>query len=154
MSNEFESKISDFFKRFGNSKLMVLATSQKNKVMARMMSCIILDGIVYFQTDRKFEKYNQIIANPMVALCIDNVQIEGIASVLGHTLDSNNRIFAQAYEIYHKGSFDLYSSLPDTFLIKVIPTKITLWEYDGKEPYRAFFDLENQIYLKEYYLKK
>ena len=154
MSNEFHVKISDFFKQLGSSQLMVLATSQDNKVTARMMSCVIIDGIIYFQTDRNSDKYKQLTENSNVALCIDNIQIEGVASVHGSTLDARNKFFAESYEQHHKGSFDAFSSLPDTIMIKVIPLKITLWEYDGKRPYRTFFDLEKQTYLKEYYLTK
>ena len=153
MASEFHAKLTEFFNRLGNAKIMVLATSQDNRVTARMMSCIIADGMIYFQTDRKFDKYKQIAANPRVALCIDNIQIEGVASVQGHTLDPQNKFFATAYECNYKGSFDAYSSLPDTSLIQVAPTKITLWEYDGKEPYRTFFGIGNQTFLIEYYLR-
>ena len=152
MYNEFQEKTAGFFKRLGNAKLMVLATSKDNRVTARMMTCVIIDGTIYFQTDKKFDKYNQIAANPMVALCADNVQIEGIASAHGRTMDPQNKFFAEAYERYHKNSFDSYSWLPDTVMIKVVPTKITLWAYEGKNAYREFFDLEKRTYQKEYYL--
>jgi len=144
MSNDFHNKLAELFQKLGNAKKMVLATSQDNKVTARMMSCIIYNDMIYFQTDKKFIKYKQITANPMVALCIDNIQIEGVASFQGHPLETQNKFFAKAYESNFKGSFDSYSALADEVLIEIKPLKITLWEYEGKEPYRLIFDLENQ----------
>ena len=154
MANEFHDKAAAIYERLCKAKHLVVATSQDDRVTARMMSCVIIDGMIYFQTDQQSDKYRQLTANPMVAMCVDNIQIEGIASVHGPSLDPQNKPFAQAYALHHKTSFDIYSSLPDTVLVKVTPTKITLWEYEGKEPYRAFFNLEKQTFSKEYYLSK
>lgn len=72
------------FEQLGESKLMVLATSYKDYPTARMMSCIMYDGKIAFQTSRAFVKYKQMQANPQVALCVDNLQIEGRAHFAGH----------------------------------------------------------------------
>jgi general stress protein 26 len=151
--HEFHNHIAAFFERLGSSKAMVLATAKDGKVTARTVSCIIVDGMLYFQTDKNLEKYKQITANPTVALCAGNIQIEGAASALGHPLEPQNRFFAEWFEQCYKGSFDLYSSLPDEVLLRVAPLKITLWEYEDNEPYRIFFDVENRVYAKEYYLR-
>ena len=150
--DEFRIKLKEFYQNLGSAPKMVLATSQSNRVTARMMSCIMIDGAFYFQTDKKLLKYDQIVANPMVALCIDNIQIEGTATIQGHPLDEHNALFAEAYENYYKGSYNLYTSLSDEVLMKITPSRITLWEYDEKKPYRVFFDIENAKYTKEYYI--
>jgi uncharacterized pyridoxamine 5'-phosphate oxidase family protein len=152
MSDEFQKESEKFFKSLGASKLMVLATSENDRVTARMMSCVIIDRNIYFQTDKKFDKYAQIIANPNIALCIDNIQIEGTASFLGHPLSDENKFFAEVYKRHHKGSFDRYSSLPDNVLVKVVPSKITLWKYNLNQAYRLFFDMVNEKVEKEIYL--
>jgi general stress protein 26 len=149
---DFKKESEKFFKCLGASKLMVLATSENDRVTARMMSCVIIGGNIYFQTDKKFDKYAQISANPNVALCIDNIQIEGTASFLGHLLSDENKVFAAAYKRHHRGSFNTYSSLPDNVLIKVVPTKVTLWKYGLKQVYRLFFDMVNEKAEKEIYL--
>jgi general stress protein 26 len=149
---DFKKESEKFFKQLGASKLMVLATSENDRVTARMMSCIIIDGNIYFQTDKKFDKYTQMTANLNVALCIDNIQIEGTASFLGHLLNDENKVFAAAYKRHHKGSFNTYSSLPDNVLVKVVPAKITLWKYRLNQVYRLFFDMVNEEVEKEIYL--
>jgi len=113
MNKDFFEKSSGFFNKLGSSKLMVLATSNDDKVTARMMSCVIIENAIYFQTDKTSEKFMQMTANPNVALCTDNIQIEGTAAPLGHTLSSECKFFAQAYKKHHKGSFKRYSSMPE-----------------------------------------
>ena len=69
---------------------MVLSTSENDIVSSRMMSVILMDGTFYFQTDCTFRKYRQISSNRNVALCIDNIQIEGICEELGHRPDNED----------------------------------------------------------------
>ncbi len=149
--NLFGINCTELFNSIGSAKKMVLATSKNNKVTARMMSCVCIDNSFYMQADSKSEKYSQIYSNPSVALCMDNIQIEGIAHNIGHPLDEKNKFFAEAYETHYKSSFDRYSAFPDEILIKVVPTKITLWIYEDNKPFREIFDFENKEYRKELY---
>jgi hypothetical protein len=64
---------------------MVLATSFEDRVTAGNMSCIIMDHKIYFQTDRQFLNTQQMLKNQKVATCVDNIQIEGIAKMIGHS---------------------------------------------------------------------
>jgi general stress protein 26 len=152
VQEEFENKIKELWTKMGKSKIMVLATSKENKVTARMMSCVIIDEAVYFQTDKTFIKYEQITANPFVALCVDNIQIEGVATVIGSPLASANSIFADAFQQYHKGSFDAYSHLKNETVIQVTAQKITIWEYEADKPFRAVFDISNHEYSRTAYI--
>ena len=68
----YNESIGAFFAGFGPAKKMVLATSIADHVTARMMSVIQADSCFYFQTDKTFAKHEQLIADPLVALCIDN----------------------------------------------------------------------------------
>jgi uncharacterized pyridoxamine 5'-phosphate oxidase family protein len=151
MKNEFEVHLATFFARLGNAKKMVLATSENNKVTARNMSCIIVDGVIFFQTDKTFLKYEQISANPFVALCVDNIQIEGIAQSVGHPLNSENGTFAALFQQNYKSSFDTYSHLKNEVVITVQPQKITLWEYENGNPLRIVIDIPNRVYSKQFY---
>lgn len=82
--NTFHDKYQAFLSDFGNGRTMVLSTSENDIVSSRMMSVIQIEGIFYFQTDATFKKYHQLLSNPNVALCIDNIQIEGVCEELGH----------------------------------------------------------------------
>jgi len=148
---EFKNEISILFNKLGIAKKMVLATCAETRTTARMMSCIFYEDNIYFQTDKNFLKYKQIILNPNIALCIDNIQIEGVASDVGHPLDKINEYFAIQFKINYPIAYKKYIALPDECLIKVIPTFITLWEYDNGKPYRIFFDFSKKEVSKEYY---
>ena len=63
---------------------MVLATAGADGPSARMMSVIVREGCLYFQTDRTMRKYRQLAARPRAAFCVDNWQLEGECTLLGH----------------------------------------------------------------------
>ena len=86
MEPKFQLKLNQIYKQIGDHAKIVLATSHQNIVSARKMSFIINDGHFYFQTDCTFRKYHDIKENNYVALCLDNIQIEGICTELGHPL--------------------------------------------------------------------
>lgn len=73
-----------------SKKAAVLATSSSDRMTARSVSYIVLNSKIYFQTDKTFLKYKQIIKNPNAALCIDSVQIEGSAKIKEHPFDEEN----------------------------------------------------------------
>lgn len=145
----FKNKYNSFLKEFGKSKTMVLSTSENNKVTSRMMSIVLIDGSFYFQTDKSFRKYSQLINNPNVALCIDNIQIEGFCKELGHPM--NHPDFCGAFQESFGSSFKMYSSLKNERLFMITPTYFQRWIYEGAIPFLEVFDIEKQTYeLTEY----
>ena len=128
---------------------MVLSSSEKDKVTSRMMSIVQYNGMFYFQTDKSFRKYHQLISNPQVALCIDNIQIEGICEEIGHPTDCSP--FCNIYQECFSSSFKKYSSLKNERLFVVKPTYIECWLYKDGIPFIETFDIENHIYnLSQY----
>lgn len=125
------------------NNLWVLATSSYDKVTARTMSIVNMGLRILMQTGNKFLKYEQIIQNPRVALCRDNIQIEGVANIIGHPLEERNADFIERYKAQHEISYKLYSHLEDEVVIEILPSKITLWKYIDSRPCRDF------IYPKE-----
>ena len=142
--NHFENQYSAFLNEFGKGKAMVLSTSLKNKVTSRMMSVIQENGVFYFQTDKHFRKYDQLIKNENVALCIDNIQIEGIAKELGHPLE--NSAFCSLYKECFASSFERYSSLGNEVLFAVTPLHVERWIYKEGVPFLETFDITNKEY--------
>ncbi|MDV4149786.1 pyridoxamine 5'-phosphate oxidase family protein [Clostridium sp. AL.422] len=145
----FNYKIKDFYKGLGSGKNMVLSTLHNNRVSSRMMSIVLINGIFYFQTDKTFRKYEQIKNNPNIALCIDNIQIEGICLEVGHPLSNNE--FCRIFEKCFKGSYDTYSALKNERLFKVKPTYIEKWEYKNGKPFIEIIDIENKVYKNMLY---
>lgn len=140
----FEDKYNEFLVEFGKGKKMVLSTSENDEVTSRMMSIVQMDGAFYFQTDKAFRKYSQLINNPKVALCIDNIQIEGICEEVGHPM--NNIDFCRIYQECYKGSYKMYSALKNERLFRITPAYLERWIYKEGVPYMEIFDIEKQTY--------
>ncbi|MGN0521553.1 MAG: pyridoxamine 5'-phosphate oxidase family protein [Eubacterium sp.] len=142
--NNFNQKLNDFYDAFGTGKAMVLSTASNNKVSSRMMSVILIDGIFYFQTDRRFRKFNQIIDNPNVSLCIDNIQIEGKCTQIG--TPSDKRDFIEQYKNTFPGAYKMYSISNNEVLFSIEPLYIQKWIYENDIPFIEIFDIK----LKKY----
>ncbi len=91
------------------------------------------------------------LQNPNVALCADNLQIEGIAGVRGHPLDDNDKEFIELFKKEHDGSFEKYSHLRDEVVIEVEPKLVTLWKYEGLNPLRDFLYVSEGNASREYF---
>ncbi|AZO94888.1 hypothetical protein [Halocella sp. SP3-1] len=100
---------------------------------------------IFFQTDKRFLKFKQLEKNPNVALCVDNIQIEGIALKKGHILNEKNKEFLDLYKEKHYGSYEAYSHIEDNVLIKVEPKLITLWKYEGNKSLREFLYIKVSV---------
>ena len=140
----FQEKYEAVLAEFTRGKTMVLSTSVNNQVSSRMMSIVCINGSFYFQTDKTFRKYNQITLNPKVALCADNIQIEGICKEIGHPMDHAG--FCKAYEARFGGSFRAYSYLKNERLFAVTPTYVERWIYQGSVPFLEIFHVNDQTY--------
>lgn len=145
----FDCESKKFFEQFENHQKMVLSTSLNNKVTSRMMSIIILDRKFYFQTDITFRKYEQIQNNPYVALCINNIQIEGLCKQIGSP--SDNETFCKLYHKYFPSSYEHYTNLENERLFVINPLYIQKWIYDKDESFIEILDFEHKKYFKKVY---
>lgn len=146
----FDKKIRELFQIIGEAKKAVLATSSNNRVTSRMMSFVIYKNKFYCQTDKRFLKVEQILDNPKVSICIDNIQIEGIAQIIGKPTENN--IFTILFNKYFKNSYENYSFLENEVLLKINPTFITVWNYNESIPIRNFYKFDLKEYTEEIYI--
>jgi len=146
---EFSLKYSVFLDGFGRGRKMVLSTSENGRVSSRMMSVVRINGGFFFQTDTGLRKYRQLSANKYAALCIDNIQIEGICEELGHPL--GNAAFCEVFRECFCGSYDAYTSLENERLFVLEPLFAERWIYSAGVPYIEKFDIENKQYSCEKY---
>ena len=145
----YTEKYEELLTEFNKGKTMVLSSSENGRVSSRMMCIVFFDGLFYFQTDKTLRKYHQLISNPRVALCADNIQIEGICEETGHPI--NNIKFCNTFKTYFDGSFNHYSSLQNERLFAVKPTYVERWLYIGGVPFIETYDIKQQQYeLIEY----
>ena len=145
---DFENELEKIFEQIGKAKFAVLATSSQNKPTARTMSIVFIDNKIYCQTSNEYVKFKQICENDNVALCIENIQIEGIANIKGKTIEQNK--FIEIYKKNHNGSYKKYSALDESRLIEIAPKKIIVWEYNSNGiPSRMFLELETKKAYRE-----
>lgn len=151
MEIDFKTLETEVIELLDKNKIWVLATSSNDRVTARSIS-IVNEGLrIYFQTDKNFIKYKQIVKNPNVALCYGNVQIEGTAKIKGHPLDEVNQRFVELYRKCHEGSFLRYSHLKNQVVIEIEPKLITLWKYIDSEPFRDYLYVDSLKVVREHY---
>lgn len=146
----YEKKLNEIFRIIGRAKKMVLSTSCDNRVTSRTMSFVIFDNKFYCQTDKNFLKYQQIQSNPNVALCVDNIQIEGIAKNIGKPLE--NEKFIKIFKKDYRASYEIYSFLENEILLEIEPKFIKVWVYKDLIPIREFYNLQTKEIKQEMYL--
>ena len=139
-----DKEIATFWEEFGTGRTMVLSTALRDEVTSRMMSVVAIGGRLFFQTDCSSRKYPQLIGNPKVALCTDNIQIEGLAREEG--TPAQNEAFTVAYRMCFPGSSDSYSALADERVFSVTPVRIERWKYLAGKPYLEVLNLSDGNY--------
>jgi uncharacterized pyridoxamine 5'-phosphate oxidase family protein len=100
MELDYQIELGKIYTHIGEYKIMALATSSQNHLTVRLMSCIIYENKIFFQTGTDLTKYKQICENNNVALCVDNIQVEGIANILGRINDKQNSEIMETYKKY------------------------------------------------------
>lgn len=146
-----EEKRSELIAFIGKLKHLVLATCAEGRVTARTMSYVNIGLDIYFGTDNRFLKVNQIKQNPKVAICIENLQIEGTAEIMGHPSRPENTEFCEAYKQKNPRSFEMYTMTKNEVVIKVTPHFFTQWKYIDGKACREFYDPAKNVSFREFY---
>ena len=131
--SELENEILDALDK---NSTWVLSTSFNNYVTSRTMSIVHIGLNLFFQTNRCYVKHEQMELNEQVALCYQNISIEGVVENIGDWSCDNNAEIMELYKEKHKGSFDFYGMLNGQTVYKVSPIKIKLWKYVNGKPIR------------------
>ncbi len=136
----------ELFAIIEKSRDMVLATSSNDHVSARSVSTITNANKIYFQANKKSEKYQQIKVNNSVAMTKGFIQIEGIAVDIGHW--SEHQELYQLYVNRHQSSYEAYGNLEGQTVIEVQPTRIKLWSYEGDDVFMHIWDSSSNAITK------
>ena len=130
--DELEMQILDELTKLGISGLHergILATSVDNYVTARRLR-FVADGLSLYCWTYRTRKYEQIMQNPLVAVVIGFLQVEGRAIIRGHPLDKENERVIQVLKETQPGFYESYKNAferrDDMFLIEVVPERMTL----------------------------
>ena len=112
--------------------LMVMATSDGEKVSARTVMTVFDKLTVYVGTKKNSRKYKQIEANQNVALASGRFQIEGIASLKGHPKDESNNAYLERFKEQQPERFKNQNSRgnfdnPSMRVIEIAPKRIAYY---------------------------
>jgi general stress protein 26 len=133
-------------------QLVVLATTDGEKVSARTILRISNGLTLYCLTGQYTRKYKQAAMNPAVAIAYGNLQIEGQAHAKGHPLDSENSAFIEAYKTqypeYYERSKKIHFNRPNMGLLKIKPSRVSLYNSAnveaGTESFIEILDVDNK----------
>lgn len=149
---EFQEKLNELYKKMGESFVGSLATIDNDSNPAvRVVSMLIIDGCIYFQTDLMMDKAKEIQKNNAVAVCVDGVGIKGVCEECG--LVDDNPEFKEKYRTYFLNAYNKYSHLVDERVYRITPVKIKCWSYIDNQACYEIYDLKNGIYRVENYQK-
>jgi general stress protein 26 len=141
---DYQSVRQEKIRLLSNHMLAVLATSHNDIVTARTVDYASKGLDIYFLSWEHHTKCAQIKANHRVALCIDNLQIEGRAKILGSPLDAKNSKAADIYRLKLPIMFNDFASRPGMVIVKVIPDSIVSFLRSGSRRYWEHLDLSNK----------
>ena len=122
----------DIARRLEKQTSLVLATSSHDRVTARTVYCVSEGLTVYIITSRAYLKYKQMQQNPAVALCFDNVQLEGLARALGHPATAENEALLRRCAQFSE-AFWHWAKYKSAVLIAVETTRAELWQSGARE---------------------
>ena len=116
---DFDAVRAEKLKMLENAKEMVLSTCSGNHVTSRVVSTACNGTKILFASFRNNTKCAQIKENPNVAVCFGNMQIEGVAQIMGTPQDTNNAGLMALYKEKQAGYYDLVLEEKRMILIEV-----------------------------------
>lgn len=145
MRIDYEKLKNEVIFNLENNRTWVLSTASDGNVSSRSMSIINKGLDIYFQTNKCYIKHNQMNKNNNVALCFNNISIEGVAEEIGDWKDEKNKELMELYKSVHLSSFNAYGLLDGQVVYKVTPKKIKIWKYIDGKPIRQNLYVNEQL---------
>lgn len=139
----YEERLAQVGEFLASKRAIVLATCEGDHVTARTVSFASSGVDVCFMSFVANTKCEQIRANSNVALCRDNVQIEGTAQVLGPVVAEGNAELANLLRAKYPNDYAGYAAHPEMILIRVVPSRIGVYRKEGDEHLVDRLDVES-----------
>jgi len=147
--SDFKDVLSGLLTRIDTQGQVTLATSEEDHVTARIVSIVVYDGKIAFQTSSNLKKFKQLQENPNCAFSFGEVQIIGTAEIKG--LASEDKKFQEIYKQKYPKPFIDFDKMTTSHVIEVTPKIARLWTHELNEPYLMTIDAVTQeISLEPY----
>ena len=124
--NKFKNEI---IGTLNENRHIVVATAASDRVSARTVS-FANDGLtIYFISWDHNLKINQIKQNDNIALCLNNIQIEGKATFIQRPTEDKDLMLENIYRKKFSEQFvKTFFGIPDLITVKVNPKRIVKFE--------------------------
>jgi pyridoxine/pyridoxamine 5'-phosphate oxidase len=141
---DFEKYGNEKLKKLESAKEMVLSTSSNNgKVTSRVISVSCVNDKILFMSLGTNTKAIQMLENPSVSLCYQNLTIEGKARMLGDALDEAYMDTINQYKRHQAENYKTFSIQPGMKLFEIQITGISECSANG-ECFAEWVDYTNQ----------
>ena len=122
----FEKKIIGLL---NEQRHIVVATSAKDRVTARTVS-FANDGLnIYFISWDHNLKIHQLQENDHIALCLNNIQIEGKAKLVERPIEDKNKKLEKIFRRkFSENYIKTFFNLPELITVEIEPTRIVCFE--------------------------
>jgi uncharacterized pyridoxamine 5'-phosphate oxidase family protein len=131
------------------NRIMALATSDGGHVTARSILTASVGTDIYFFSWTHSRKCRQIRSNPHVALCNDQLQVEGTAEILGGFFEETNRSHLELFLQKFPEAIERWRDRPGMVFVRVRPTFVVLGASSTIQPGLDYLDLEKGVAYSE-----
>lgn len=145
----FETRRNEIIGSFGVAKEMVLSTCSNNRVTSRVVSTACHGDKICFLSWSHHTKCLQIQENSSVALCYNNIQIEGTASIKGDPFEKKNIVYSEKYKEKQVDLFEVFSKFKGMVIIEVSITSIRSYVKDSGRYYLDCLNFEEKTAYRE-----
>ena len=146
---DFEKLKDRCLKILDKNKYISVATAIDNQVRVRVVDYANVELSIGFVTWENTVKMEHIKKNPFVSLCIDNLQIQGTATVSGHPQLNENKTFWEKYLERNPNPYKNFAIMNNVSTIIAQPTLMILMTYSDKHLYSDHLDLvQNTAFRK------
>ena len=127
------------------NKLIYLATACESRVKSRVVDYHNEGLKIGFITWTNSVKIHHMKLNPLVSLCIENLQIEGEAKLLGHPRLAKNKEFIESYKQRHPMPYSNFIGMENVVLVMIEPLLTIMMIYKENYFYLDHLDLVKNV---------
>ena len=145
MNNEFLEARINLLSQFDKNGNVVLSSSHNDFVTSRTVTVIPFNNALYFTSIKRpgAVKMEQIEKNSNVAICVNSIQITGVASILGLVSDDENAEVMAIYKEKLPESYERFAVVPSCMLIKIDLRASKSWKVVNKNIEKTTIDFVN-----------
>jgi general stress protein 26 len=108
---------------------IILSTTIHNKVRSRLVDFVNHELEIGFFSWISTRKIHDMVNNSQVALCVNNLQIEGRATIYIERVDKCKTLF-ELYQQKLPKIYEKFRKLPDTCFVTIEPTLLIMMKYE------------------------